>query len=112
MTIGVFGINHKQADVTLREKLSNAFQRHFSINSPIRNSVLIATCNRVELYFSGDDLAEIHQSIIALLRQEVSEEFEQKCYSFFGKDCFWHLAKVTAGLDSAIVAETEIQGQV
>jgi len=112
MSIGVFGINYKQADVALREKLCSAFQRRFFLISPIPHSVLIATCNRVELYFSGPQPSELHQNIISILRTEISEDFEQKCYSFFGRDCFWHLARVTAGLDSAIAAETEIQGQV
>lgn len=112
MLVGVLGINHKQADVTLREIIANAFQKHFALLHSIKNFVLLSTCNRCEIYFSSDDLASTHQSILAILREEITEGFEQKCYSFFGSDCFTHLVKVTAGLDSAILHETEIQGQV
>ena len=42
----------------------------------------------------------------------IEEEFEHKIYSYFGSDCFFHLARVTAGVDSALIGETEIQGQV
>jgi glutamyl-tRNA reductase len=112
MLIGILGINHKQADVGLREIIASAFQKHFALLHPLKSFVLLSTCNRCELYFSADDLALAHQSILAILREEIATDFEQKCYSFFGGDCFLHLAKVTAGLDSAILHETEIQGQV
>ncbi len=113
--IGVLGINHKQADLKLREVVATAYQRYFSLGNPFQNStsfVLLSTCNRSELYFSSFNLAHTHSHIFELLRKEIPHDFEQKCYSFFGRDCFHHLAKVTAGLDSAILAETEIQGQV
>jgi glutamyl-tRNA reductase len=74
--------------------------------------VLLSTCNRSELYFYSESLSDTHQEILQLIHRELPEHFEQKLYTFFGMDCFLHLAKVTAGLDSAIVAETEIQGQV
>lgn len=115
MQVGVIGINHKQADVALREIIAKACQKHFSLNNNVLSDgciILLSTCNRCELYFSGQDLAAIHQLILSLLREEIAEEFEQKCYTFFGIDCFVHLAKVTVGLDSAVPLETEIQGQV
>ncbi len=118
MRIGVVGINHKLAPVDLRERVAAAFQRHFCLENPLKSFseespfILLSTCNRSELYFSAPDLAYAHQAILALLKKELSDDFEQKLYTFFGLDCFLHLAKVTAGLDSAIIAETEIQGQV
>lgn len=115
MCIGVVGINFKTAPLNLREKLAKASIYAFSPNSLTRrldNIVLLSTCNRSEIYFSADDLAERHSEILAILREFVDEPFEQKLYSFFGPDCFLHLATVSSGLDSAILAETEIQQQV
>ncbi|MGK5594138.1 MAG: glutamyl-tRNA reductase [Parachlamydiaceae bacterium] len=115
MRVGVIGINHKLADLNLREKLAKACQRRFGIGNSIHEGhafLLLSTCNRTEIYFSSDNLALTHTYILSILRQEVLEEFEQKLYSYFGKDCLFHLSFVTSGLDSAIVAETEIQGQV
>lgn len=115
MRIGVLGINHKLADLQLRELLAKACQRRFSAGNSLHARhafVLLSTCNRTEIYFSSDDLAESHSYLLTILRHEVERDFDQKLYSFFGIDCFLHLCRVTAGLDSAIVAETEIQRQV
>ncbi len=114
MHIGVVGINHKSAPLVLRETIAKACARRFSLENPLGSAsfVLLSTCNRSELYFCSESLAQHHEQILAILKDEVQTDFDQKLYTFFGYDCFLHLAKVTAGLDSAIVAETEIQGQV
>lgn len=115
MHIGILGINHKSADLWLREILAKGCQRRFgSDNSmhPCFAYVLLSTCNRTEIYFSSSDLAQTHTYLLAILRSEVEGEFEHRIYSYFGRDCFAHLACVTAGVDSALIGETEIQGQV
>lgn len=115
MRVGVLGINHKLADLKLRELLAKTCQRRFGPETSIHGRhdfILLSTCNRTEVYFSSDELAATHSYLLGILRHDVSEEFDQKLYSYFGHDCFLHLCRVTAGLDSAIVAETEIQGQV
>ncbi len=114
MDIGVIGINHKLAPLAIREMIAKACARRFSLENPLRHGsfVLLSTCNRSELYFQAPSLAASHEQIVSILKEEIEEEFDQKLYTFFGFDCFLHLAKVTAGLDSAIIAETEIQGQV
>jgi glutamyl-tRNA reductase len=86
--IGVVGISHKTASLSLQE------QAVLSASKQI-GRVLLSTCNRTEIYFSQDDVPDLNSG-----------------YSFFGTDCFSHLARVTAGLDSALLAETAIQSQV
>ncbi len=115
MRVGVVGINHKQAGLQLREKLAQTCQKRFALQKECSQNetvVLLSTCNRTEIFFTSTHLAETHISILHLIRQEVDESFDQKMYSFFGKDCLHHLSLVTAGLDSAVIWETEIQGQV
>ncbi len=114
MHIGVIGINHRSAPLQLRETIAKACARRFSLENPLSNAsfVLLSTCNRSELYFCSESLSFHHEQILSILKDEVAYDFDQKLYTFFGYDCFLHLAKVTSGLDSAIVAETEIQGQV
>ena len=115
MRVGVVGINHKLADLKLREELAKACQRWFGALQAIHEDhsfILLSTCNRTEVYFSSTDLAATHSYLLSILRVEVEEEFDHKLYSYFGIDCFSHLTRVTLGLDSAIIGETEIQGQV
>lgn len=115
MKIGVLGINHKSANLRLREELARAAERRFhpaSTTHLLLPYVLLSTCNRTEIYFSSDDLAKAHIYLLGVFRQELEEEFEHQMYAYFGEDCFLHLAKVTSGMDSALLGETEIQGQV
>lgn len=115
MRVGVVGINHKLADLKLREQLAKTCQKRFGALNSIHYPhcfMLLSTCNRTELYFSSEDLATTHTYLLSILRSDIEEEYEHKFYSYFGIDCFSHLIRVTAGLDSAILAETEIQRQV
>lgn len=115
MRVGVLGVNHKLADLELRELLAKTCQRRLSPGQSLHGEhsfLLLSTCNRTEIYFSSEDLASSHSYLLNILRGDVSDDFDQKLYSYFGADCLQHLSRVAAGLDSAIVAETEIQGQV
>lgn len=115
MRIGVLGLNHEVAHLKLREKLAIACNKLFRTGSSLHIDhyfILLSTCNRTEIYFTSEDLTSTHTYLLQILRSEVEEDFDHKLYSYFGSDCFSHLVRVTAGLDSAIIAETEIQGQV
>jgi len=111
MQIGLLGINFKLATVELREAIAKAAQSVFARGAGLP-AVLLSTCNRTEIYFCSSDLAESHIELLARLRSEVEYPFEQKIYSFFGWDAFVHLARVSSGLDSAVVGESDIQRQV
>jgi glutamyl-tRNA reductase len=103
MQIAVVGVNFRQAAVEMREQFilrsAQLFQHPFSAIP----HVILTTCNRAEIYFSCAHL-EIVQEL-------VFQELEH-IYTFANKTCFVHLAKVTAGIDSAILGESEIQRQV
>jgi glutamyl-tRNA reductase len=110
MQVGVLGINHKSSELSLREKVAAACRRCLERLSC--STVLLSTCNRTEVYFSSACLPDTHSEILTELRRYVDAPFEHTLYSYFGGACFTHLALVTAGLDSAIIAESEIQRQV
>jgi len=115
MRVGVLGINHKLANLQLRERLAAICHQRLALGSSIHGEhqfILLSTCNRTEIYFFSEDLTATHSYLLGMLRQDVSDEFDQKLYSYFGQDCLMHLCRVATGLDSAIIVETEIQGQV
>lgn len=114
MMVAVLGINHKLCNLNLREKVAKAVAKHLHPKSIYLgfSFVLLSTCNRVEIYFSSEDLSWAHSVLLQILRSEIDGPFEHFLYSYFHYDCFCHLVHVTLGLDSAIIKETEIQGQV
>jgi len=111
MRVGLIGMNYKLLDLELRElfakKAKKLSEENFGF--PV---VLLSTCNRTEIYFSAEDLAEAHSLLLTELKKEIEEITEHHLYSYFGENCFSHIAKVTSGLDSVIFGETEIQRQV
>ena len=114
ISVGVIGLNFKTAELHLREEVARTVQRlegnkGLFFHPP---SVILSTCNRTEIYFSAKDLAAAQSTFLTYLREQIEDSFEHHLYSYFGIDCFAHLCRVTAGLDSAIFAETEIQRQV
>ncbi len=103
LRVGVIGINYKTADLSLRETFARiseriSGERALFLNHP---TVLLSTCNRTEIYFSGEDLAEVHSDLLSFFRPYLNEPFEHLLYAYFGIDCFSHLSRVTSGLDSA-----------
>lgn len=92
----VTGTNHKYSPVEVRERLSRNKQ---SISSCVKGAVLVSTCNRFEVYSTKPiDLTDY-----------VPAEF---LYEYRGKEALRHLIKVSAGLDSLILGERQILGQV
>lgn len=113
MNIGVIGVNFRSADLSFREKMAqriDQIEKATCFQNIYR--VLLSTCNRFEIYFSAQNPSEAHSFFLEHLRKDLKEDCGFKLYAYFGKECFHHLCRVTSGLDSAILAETEIQGQV
>lgn len=106
----MIGLNHRSSSLRVREVLTQLFQK--KLGDRFDNAVLLSTCNRAELYFSSSHLSQTHTEVLATLRPYLQDHFSQMLYSFFGDDCFHHLGRVIAGVDSAIFGESEIQRQV
>ena len=115
MLIGVVGVNHKSAGIALRESLAKAWETIVSdlLAGTLKvNHVLVNTCNRTELYFSAMDLENTCAQVVAHLCRVLGPVVQDSIYCYIGGECFYHLARVVSGMDSAVLAETEIQGQV
>jgi glutamyl-tRNA reductase len=121
MSILVVGLNHKTAPVELREQFafsSDEVERvlaSLTSHSSLREAVILSTCNRVEIYTFGVSESVVTQWLCEWCRggSLVSQDdFLQHGYVFQGIEAVEHLMQVACGLDSLVVGEPEIFGQV
>jgi glutamyl-tRNA reductase len=115
------GVSHKTAPLELRERLALtegravAALRGLTEAATITEAAAISTCNRTELYLVVSDPVEAESEALGVLTRKAEirpTELLGHLYSLRGVDAARHLLRVTAGLDSMIVGEAEIQGQV
>ena len=116
----VIGATHHRAPLAVREKLSlkhdaaAALQAELAAMQELREFALLSTCNRVEFYgvaASGDAAARV-SAAFCRRQQFDAAEFEKIRLDLRGRDAIRHLVEVSAGLDSQMLGETEIFGQV
>ena len=115
------GVSHRTAPLELRERLALTEGRAAGVlnglvgEGPITEAAAVSTCNRTEIYVVASDTVEAETAALGVLAREASippTELLGPLYSKRGHDAAAHLFRVTAGLDSMIVGEAEIQGQV
>ena len=115
------GASHKTASLALRERLSLPEGRAASllgelVSAPeVHEAVAISTCNRTELYLVAADPVDAESLALSALSRQAGirpTELLGNLYSLRGTDTVRHLFGVAAGLDSMIIGENEIQGQV
>ena len=115
------GVSHKTAPLDLRERLSLTegsavgALRELTVAEGIHEAAAISTCNRTELYLVVSDTVEAESTALGVLTRQAEippTELLGHLYSHRGIEAAHHLFRVTAGLDSMIVGEAEIQGQV
>ena len=115
------GVSHKTAPLELRERLSLtegravSALRELTAAAGIHEAAAISTCNRTELYLIVSDPVEAESTALGVLSRQAEirpTELLGHLYSYRSSEAARHLLRVTAGLDSMIVGEAEIQGQV
>jgi glutamyl-tRNA reductase len=115
------GVSHKTAPVEVRERVAlpegraAEFLRDLRGTGEVHEAVAISTCNRTELYVVVGSPVEAESRALAMLASQSGirlSELAPSIYSLRNCDAARHLYRVTAGLDSMIVGEAEIQGQV
>jgi len=115
----LLGVNHKTTPIEIREKiaLSDGYEQPLSTLKSVaglREYYLLSTCNRVELLLVADSEAPIEDDIIEFLfgdRVPIAD-CRQYLYILSGKEAVRHLFNVAASLDSMVVGETQILGQL
>jgi glutamyl-tRNA reductase len=118
MDIGVIGVNHNLAPISIREGVSfTDLQKIEAINylldKEIEEIVILSTCNRSEIYIQSPNIEE---------KVKVVEDFYQSFFNSSGvkkylfsktnREAIEHIYNVTAGLDSIVLGEDQILGQV
>ncbi len=117
MPILACGINHKTAPIALREKVVFAQEKlalylHDLIaNENIREAVLLSTCNRSELYCDANDVNQI-TDWFCRQHQLSRAELEPAMYFYHAESAVEHIMQVACGLDSMVLGESQILGQM
>ncbi len=120
--IGLIGISYKSADLEIRERFTfskeeiDSFSKQLLSSDKIRGLVVLSTCNRTEIYYhtpQDTNKEALHLILGALtLLKNYYDKLEPYFYFKDGEQTVEHLFKVVSGIDSLIVGEDQIIGQV
>jgi len=117
----LLGTSHKTAPLAVRERIAlpdgraERFLRELAEHPEIREAVVLSTCNRTELYVVVSDPVEAETTVLGMLARQAGlrpTELIDGIYSHRNCEAARHLYRVTSGLESMIVGEAEVQGQV
>ncbi|KZN12296.1 glutamyl-tRNA reductase [Marinomonas sp. TW1] len=120
MPLITVGVNHKTAPVSIRERVAFAPEKMIEALSSLvaekraQEAVIVSTCNRTELYCSVED-SDKAQDVVDWLGQYHNidlADLKQYCYTHVADDSVRHIMRVASGLDSLILGEPQILGQV
>ena len=121
MHLFLLGVSHRTAPVELRERLDFATRgldtavATLAARGAAAESVVVSTCNRAELYVACDDVQEARAGLLAFLEdyhQVDAAALTPHLYEKVDGAAAQHLFRVAAGLDSLVVGEPQILGQV
>jgi glutamyl-tRNA reductase len=106
--LAVVGISHHVAPVELRERVAFDLTEAAALAGTLGEAVCLSTCNRTELYLSGEG----DEPALAALEARAGRSLDGLAYRLHDDAAALHLFRVAAGLDSLVPGEGEILGQV
>lgn len=121
MSVVVIGLNHRTAPLEILERMAVADAdltkalHELCGRQHLSESVLLSTCNRIEVYAVAEKFHGGYQDIRSFLSEQAflaPEAFSDHLYVHYDEAAVAHLFAVAAGLDSAVLGESEILGQV
>lgn len=119
MTLLALGINHKTASVALREKVAFTPDSLVSALASLKamagvdESVIVSTCNRTEIYVNTQDSdAAALLEWLSAFHNVARDEIDGNSYVYAQDDAVRHIMRVASGLDSLILGEPQILGQI
>ncbi len=119
--IALIGINHKSAEVDIREKFQiNKKEilrslREISLYDDVESVIIVSTCNRLEFYFVIPAKKDVYPVVKKFYQDNYEidiDDYDDYFYTKTGKDVTNHLFRVISGIDSLVLGEYQIQGQV
>ena len=121
MNILVVGLSHKTAAVAVRERVAfapTAMERplhEFLALPAISEGIIVSTCNRVELYATSRDpetaISQMRRFLTAYHGLE-AESLDENLYEYQGEEAIRHVFRVASSLDSMVIGEPQILGQI
>jgi glutamyl-tRNA reductase len=119
MRISLVGIDHQTAPIAVREKVAISTKKLYDalpvLRSYISRGIILSTCNRTEVYTIDSDAHHAERSSLNFLKAHVNIpdiDLLQHVYLFENRTAVEHLFRVASGLESMIVGEFEVLGQV
>ncbi|MBH99132.1 MAG: glutamyl-tRNA reductase [Acidimicrobiaceae bacterium] len=121
MSVVAVGLNHRSVPLDLLERMTVPASRlpkalsDLTSRENITEAVVLSTCNRIEVYAFAEKFHGAYQDIrnfFAEVSHVVPEEFSDHLVGLYDADAARHLFSVASGLDSAVLGEHEILGQV
>lgn len=118
MRLSVFGINHQTASVDIREKvafspdeMADAMSQAVS-NARVEEVAILSTCNRTEIYCGGEVSRADIAGWVSDYKRLAAKDIEAHGYFYQDEDAIRHMMRVACGLDSLVLGEPQILGQV
>ncbi|GAB6098516.1 glutamyl-tRNA reductase [Halanaerocella petrolearia] len=121
MELIVIGANHKSAPLKIREELSLTTKEERNLLTSIKSAtslqegIVVSTCNRTEIYVVADDKSYATEFIFQHLKQISNlniQQIKEHVYLQYGFEAVNHLFQVASGLNSLVIGETQILGQL
>ena len=121
MTIITLGVNHKTAPVEIRECLAFAegsipeALRQLQQDVGLQESMILSTCNRVEIYGTCENEAVIRDKLVDFISSFKSlpaARFSDNLYYYCNQEAISHVFQVASSLDSMVIGEPQILGQL
>lgn len=121
MRLLITGVSHKTAPVAVREQLAFREQTlgdalaDLTSRTGVHEALILSTCNRVEIAVTTDDDCDAGATVDSFLEDHkpgASRDIEPHRYRYEGRDAIHHLFRVASSLDSMIVGEPQILGQL
>ena len=120
MKFAVVGLNHTTASLAIRERFAISENQIEAVARDIvqdenDEAIVLSTCNRVEFYVTGENLEAVTaraKTKLSSIGKATSELLNKHCYIKVGDEAILHLFNVAASLDSMVVGEPQILGQL